>query len=77
MLSKIAYLIFSLNIYSCFLFISEQVEIQNLNFQKASTPTGKGGSVFLTPEQGRAAKAVFGKIILAGLRYFPEKPCTV
>jgi len=43
---------------------------------KASTPTGKGGSVFLTPEQGRAARAVFGKIILAGLRYFPEKPCT-
>lgn len=41
------------------------------------SPTGKGGFVFLTPEQGRAAKAVFGKIILALLRYFPEKPCTV
>jgi len=40
------------------------------------SPTGKGGSGFLTPEQGQAAIAIFGKIILALLRYFSEKPCT-
>jgi hypothetical protein len=40
------------------------------------SPTGKGGSGFLTPEQGQAAKAVFEKIILVSLRYFSEKPCT-
>lgn len=38
-------------------------------------PTGKGNSVF-----GRLSKvaprAVFGKIILAALRYFSKKPCT-
>jgi hypothetical protein len=43
----------------------------------AFSPTGKGGFVFLTAVQGQAAKAVFEKIILASLRYFSEKPCTV
>lgn len=41
------------------------------------SPTGKGGSGFLTPGQGQAATTVFAKIILASLRYFSEKPCTV
>ena len=50
----------------------------NMNRMKktgSSIPTDKG-----KPRPHRLSKvrpqAVFRKIILAGLRYFPEKPCT-
>ena len=50
----------------------------NMNRMKktgSSIPTDKG-----KPRPHRLSKvrpqAVFGKIILAELRYFPEKPCT-
>jgi len=59
-----------------FIFIETQ-EKKKMHNSVSISPTGKGGFGFLTPEQGQAAKAVFGKIILTSLRYFPEKPCTV